>query len=159
MLPISRRVRGQDSSKRRFDTVRKHTLSFRSLISTTLVVLSKDFCHRSADPLLKPRHTSVQMRNNVQRWLSPSNVKDDLHRYQLEYMPGSCDWILEAPQAQDCLNFNHPTTMRVLGRPGSGKTVLASFLINHLVEQIESNVLYFFCKTGDLEKQATTHVL
>ncbi len=99
------------------------------------------------------------MRNNVQRWLSPSNVKDDLHRYQLEYMPGSCDWILEAPQAQDCLNFNHPTTMRVLGRPGSGKTVLASFLINHLVEQIESNVLYFFCKAGDLEKQATTHVL
>lgn len=99
------------------------------------------------------------MRNNVQRWLSPSNVKDDLHRHQLEYMPGSCDWILEAPQAQDCLNSEHSSTMRILGRPGTGKTVLASFLVNHLAEQKGRNVLYFFCKAGETEKRETTHVL
>ena len=99
------------------------------------------------------------MRNNIQRWLSPSNVKDDLHRHQLEYMPGSCDWILEAPQAQDCLHFKHSTTMRILGRPGSGKTILASFLINYMADQCENNVLYFFCKAGETEKQETTHVL
>ena len=99
------------------------------------------------------------MRNNVQRWLSPSNVKDDLHRHQLEYMPGSCDWILEAPQAQDCLNPKHSTTMRILGRPGTGKIILASFLINHLSEQNQKNVLYFFCKAGETEKRETTHIL
>ena len=99
------------------------------------------------------------MRNNVQRWLSPSNVQDDLHRHQLEYMPGSCDWILEAPQAQDCLNSKHSSTMRILGRPGTGKTILASFLVNYLAEQNEKNVLYFFCKAGETGKRETTHVL
>ena len=99
------------------------------------------------------------MRNDIQRWLSPSNVKDDLHRHQLEYMPGSCDWILEAPQAQDCLHSKHSTTMRILGRPGSGKTILASFLINYMTDQCGNNVLYFFCKAGETEKQETTHVL
>lgn len=99
------------------------------------------------------------MRNNVQRCLSPSNVRDDLHRHQLEYMPGSCDWILEAPQAQGCLNSKHSSTMRILGRPGTGKTILASFLVNYLAEQNEKNVLYFFCKVGETEKRETTHVL
>lgn len=74
-------------------------------------------------------------------------------------MPGSCDWILEAPQAQDCLDSERSTTLRILGRPGTGKTVLTSFLINHLAEQNKKNVLYFFCKTGETEKQETTHVL
>lgn len=98
------------------------------------------------------------MRNNVQRWLSPSNVQDDLHKHQLVYMPGSCDWILEAPQAQDCLNSKYTTTMRILGRPGTGKTVLASFLVKYLAEH-NKNVLYFFCKAGETEKRETTHVL
>ena len=69
------------------------------------------------------------MRNNVQRWLSPANVQDDLHNHQLEYMPGSCDWILDAPHVQECLDPKHSITMRILGRPGTGKTVLASFLV------------------------------
>ena len=99
------------------------------------------------------------MRNNAQRWLSPSNVQDDLHRHQLEYMPGSCDWILEAPQAQDCLNAQHSTTMKILGRPGTGKAVLMSFLVSYLAEQSEKHVLYFFCKASDTEKRETTHVL
>ncbi|CAF9918842.1 MAG: hypothetical protein ALECFALPRED_000847 [Alectoria fallacina] len=109
--------------------------------------------------LLEEKTRQVQMQNNVQRWLSPSNVQDDLHRHQLEYMPGSCDWILEAPQARDCLTSKHSTTVRILGRPGTGKTVLASFLVNYLAEQNEKNVLYFFCKAGDTEKREPTHIL
>lgn len=117
------------------------------------------FSQPIAYPLLKLRCYSVQMRNNVQRWLSPSNVQDDLHRHQLEYMPGSCDWVLEAPQAQVCLDSKHSTTMKILGRPGNGKTILMSFLVSHLAQQREENVLYFFCKASDIEKRETTHVL
>ena len=135
------------------------TLSVHLLLQTYLAGLSMVFGRYIAYPLLKLRCRSVQMQNNVQRWLSPSNVQDDLYRHQLECMPGSCDWILEAPQVRDCLNSKRSTTMRILGRPGTGKTVLASFLVNYLAEQNEKNVLYFFCKAGDTEKRETTHIL
>ena len=49
--------------------------------------------------------------------------------------------------------------MRILGRPGTGKTLLASFLVNHLAKQKEKNVIYFFCKAGETEKRETTHIL
>ena len=159
MQQILKRVKERDCSKRRLDKVRKHTLSVHQLLQTYLAGLSLVFGRYIAYPLLKLRRHSVQMQNNVQRWLSPSNVQDDLHRHQLEYMPGSCDWILEAPQARDCLTSKHSTTVRILGRPGTGKTVLASFLVNYLAEQNEKNVLYFFCKAGDTEKREPTHIL
>ena len=129
------------------------------LLSTVQIIPSMAFNQYATYQSMKLRHLSVQVRNNIQRWLSPSNVQDDLHRHQLECMPGSCDWILESPQAQDFFNAKHSTTMRILGRPGSGKTVLTSFLINHLADQNETNVLYFFCKAGETEKQETTHAL
>lgn len=101
---------------------------------------------------------TVQLWNNIQRWLSPSNVQDDLYRYQLEYMPGSCDWILETPQAQTCFSPPSQTSMLIQGRPGTGKTVLTSFLVNHFTEQNWSCVRYFFCKVGDFEKREANRV-
>ena len=101
----------------------------------------------------------VQMRNNIQRWLAPSNVQDDLHRHQLEYMRGSCDWILNGLQTQNGPNSTLPGSLRIQGRPGAGKTVLAAYLVNHLGEQRKENVLYFFCKAGDPEKRESVQVL
>lgn len=97
----------------------------------------------------------TQLRNSVHRWLSPTNVQDDLHRHRLEYMPETCDWFLEAPQAQEFLI--NSAAVRIQGRPGTGKTVFTAFLVNYLAEQKEC-VLYFFCKAGDIEKREATHV-
>lgn len=82
-------------------------------------------------------------------------MQDDLHRHYLDYMPETCDWFLEAPQAQEFLSSS--AAVRIQGRPGTGKTVLAAFLTTYLVEQKEC-VLYFFCNAGDVEKREATHV-
>lgn len=100
-----------------------------------------------------------QMRSNIQRWLSPSNVQDDLHRRSLEYMPGSCDWVWDTSQAQTFFASSISTSMIIQGRPGSGKTYLSSFIIQSLMKREEQVVLYFFCQAGDPEKREITCIL
>jgi len=85
-------------------------------------------------------------------------VQDDLYRHQLAYMPGSCDWVLETPEAETLFGSSCSTSIRFQGRPGTGKTILASFLVNHLKEKKLGCVLYFFCKAGDMDKREATHV-
>lgn len=121
MQQTGKNAREQGSLNRRLHTVRKRTLSVFPPLSRCSMGLAKVFCHHIDDPLPRLRCFSVEMRNNVQRWLCISDVKRDLHRYQLEYMPGSCEWFLGAPQAQDCLSSKHSTTVRLQGRPGTGK--------------------------------------
>ena len=149
MQQTSKRVKEQGSLSRRFDTVRKQTLSVSSPLSTRLMVLAKVCCHHIDYLLLNLRCFSIQIRNNVQRWLSHSNTKDHLHGHQLEYMPRSCEYFLEVLQAQDCLNSKHSTTMRLQGSPGTGKTIWASFLVRYFSDQTYINVLYFFYQAGE----------
>lgn len=102
---------------------------------------------------------TVQIRSDIHRWLSPSNVQDDLRKYQTESMLGSCDWILQTHQFQALINSAKSFTLRVRGRPGAGKTFLATHIISHLTQKLQRVVLYFFCKAGDPEKRKSLHVL
>ncbi|KAF5854728.1 hypothetical protein ETB97_012872, partial [Aspergillus alliaceus] len=60
----------------------------------------------------------------IQQWLSPTGVKDDLFSHQKE----------------------------VGAAPGSGKSTLTAFIIRCLMENANSNILYFFCKGTDKGK-------
>ena len=48
--------------------------------------------------------------------------------------------------------------MMVQGRPGAGKSVLASFIIDHCKDQKNECVLYFFGKAGDTERREVTQL-
>ena len=73
-------------------------------------------------------------------------------------MPGSCDWILTTPQIRRCVILGDSFTLSIQDRPGTGKSVLSSFLIDHLKEQNQACVLYFFCKASDIERRDPTYV-
>ena len=79
-------------------------------------------------------YCTVQLCSDIQRWLSPSRVQDDLYKLQLIYMPRSCDWIFTTPQGQACLSSDSSRTLRVQGRPGTGKVshspILRYFVID-----------------------------
>lgn len=51
-----------------------------------------------------------------------------------QYVPESCDWILTDPGFVQFMNNNskHPTVLHMTGGPGTGKTILSSYLIKHL---------------------------
>lgn len=99
------------------------------------------------------------MRADVQKWLSPANVQDDLYRHQRDCMSGSCDWALEMPSFQAFLSSETSEMLRIGGAPGSGKTTLIAFLISYVTKTTTNDVLYFFCKGTDEKKSRPVQVL
>lgn len=101
----------------------------------------------------------LDIRRDINRWLSPSNVSDDLTKHLSECMEGSCEWLVEDPALQKALTTSAPSATHIFARPGAGKTTAAAFLIRYLAECVAGTVLYFFCKASDAEKRTTLHIL
>jgi ankyrin repeat protein len=74
----------------------------------------------------------------------PAEYKADLPRP----VEGTCCWILGHPQYLDWIAERKPL-LWVTGDPGCGKTILSSYLIQHLTTDSKfkppSNVFFFFC--------------
>ncbi len=96
---------------------------------------------------------------DINRWLSPSNVTDDLTKHLSDYMEGSCQWLITDPALDNVLSGLTASVLHIVARPGAGKTTAAAFLIRHLTESVSGAILYFFCKASDAEKRLTLHVL
>jgi hypothetical protein len=99
------------------------------------------------------------IRRDINRWICPSNVEDELFRRQSEYMPGSCDWIVSDPEFQSLLRSDCQYSLKVQGRPGSGKSIAASFMVQYLQETTKNTVLYFSCDNSDGEKRLSSQIL
>lgn len=102
---------------------------------------------------------SVDICKDINRWLSPSNVTDDLTKHLLDYMEGSCKWLTTDSALENVLAAPEPSVLAILAQPGAGKTTAAAFLIRHLTESVSGAILYFFCKSSDAEKRTTLHIL
>ncbi len=94
------------------------------------------------------RQKLVQMQREVCTWLSAAEdgqeefLEELAERRQLQ----TCDWALENESLRDWLEPDQTKPLIwVTGKPGGGKSVLASFLVQRLHSQEESTVLYFFC--------------
>ncbi|KAI2604392.1 uncharacterized protein GGS25DRAFT_525677 [Hypoxylon fragiforme] len=100
-------------------------------------------------------------RENIQRWLSPATVGDDLQKHLSDYLFRSCDGLLTSPEFQSFVSpgdLKAPQILSLQGLPGSGKTTAAGFIINHLMTK-GFEVLCFFFKANDVEKRSLLHCL
>ncbi|PQE19469.1 Vegetative incompatibility HET-E-1 protein [Rutstroemia sp. NJR-2017a WRK4] len=102
----------------------------------------------------KAREAEEKARNannlaDVQKWLSPAMVHEDLHRLNEDLVAGSCQWAIGTPEAQAFLNSETSAILRIGGDPGSGKSTLAAFFIEQILLSHADDVLYFFCKGTD----------
>jgi hypothetical protein len=102
---------------------------------------------------------TVHFRREIQHWLSPSNVSDDLQKHAEDCMPGSCDWLLASSNLQHFQSSVTPALGRIQGRPGAGKSTAAGFFIRHLQSDRGTTVGYFFCNASESEKRLPVHVL
>ncbi|THX25812.1 hypothetical protein D6D11_10357, partial [Aureobasidium pullulans] len=74
----------------------------------------------------------VKAREEVLRWLSPHNFEHKQNETFKTKHQGTGDWLL---QTEEFSNWEKATTSQLLwchGKPGAGKSVLASHVINHL---------------------------
>ncbi|KAM3072408.1 hypothetical protein ACMFMG_009211 [Clarireedia jacksonii] len=101
---------------------------------------------------LEEQARQASTRAEVQKWLSPANVQDDLQRHNEDLVAGSCGWALETPEAQAFLNSQASSILRIGGDPGAGKSTLTAFFIGHILQNHADDVLYFFCKGTDETK-------
>lgn len=97
------------------------------------------------------------------RWLSPENYEvretwKDLERARDMRQQGTCVWILENPAFQAWKNADSASENCLLwlsAVPGAGKTILGSFIIDHLCSPHRGaiqDVLFFMFKSKDPDK-------
>jgi hypothetical protein len=97
------------------------------------------------------RHETIK---SLKNYLQVSDMlDDDLVNVCESRMPGSCEWI---SNKDDCIKWSDgeeadARTLWIKGRPATGKSVLAGYVVDQLREsgQIYS---YFFFKHGDRSK-------
>ncbi len=70
---------------------------------------------------------------------------DDLDFFAEKRMLGSCEWLLDEPALSDFLQNPQQTHLLwCTGRPGSGKSVFASSVVNHLRDNDAKCAFHFF---------------
>lgn len=106
---------------------------------------------------------SSDRRKEITEWLSPSAY--DIKYYQKDFEaarkmrhPKTCEWILKKAEFTQfsATNLSQEPLLWIHAKPGAGKTVLSSYLIEYYRQQgsthMSNAVLYFFCKNSDEDK-------
>lgn len=84
--------------------------------------------------------------------------QDDLEFFQNRWAAGTCEWILANSSYNEWMDGSDRTSMLWLhALPGSGKSILSSFVIRHL--QKEAICVYHFFRFGDPSKRSLSTCL
>jgi WD40 repeat protein len=102
--------------------------------------------------VLKRRETDYAQ----QQWLNDSlgvddSPDDDYVRVDSFRMPGSCAWIAEKEAYQRWRDSPGPQIYWITAKPGTGKSVLSGYVIEHLKDSGQNCIFYFFMY-GDKSK-------
>lgn len=93
-------------------------------------------------------------------WLKSADVESDHQKLREAQITGSGRWLFANPQFKKWFDPNSPYTPFLLwmnGKPGAGKSVLASMVIEGAraitaTQNAKPKVLYFYCKMDDDER-------
>lgn len=103
----------------------------------------------------------------IVRWLAPIEYEAEYYTEDLEHArklrhPGTCEWIRSQLGFQRWLESTVSSSESLLwihAIPGAGKTILSSFLIDHVAPfgfRPSSTVFYFLFKSIDIDKNSMT---
>lgn len=94
-----------------------------------------------------------------QLFASSQASEDDLAFLRQRWMPGTCEWILSEPTFKLWLEDTSESRIAWLNAPpGSGKSILSAYIINH-VRELGHYCHYFLFKFGDCTKRSATALL
>lgn len=107
------------------------------------------------------RKNQQQYKNSV--WLQYADFEVDSQKLQKAHIPGTSVWFLQGEvylkwqkisPASPAVSF-----LWVQGKPGSGKSVLASQIVRDVYSLDEAVTLYIFCKAGQEDKNTLESIL
>lgn len=84
--------------------------------------------------------------------------EDQLITNESRKLPGSCQWLVQKYTFQKWLNASTSKLFWLRGRPGAGKTLLASHVISHL-QALNLDCCYFFFRYDDDEMGTANSLL
>lgn len=85
--------------------------------------------------------------------------EEDLAAGQAARKPGTCSGFLDHDQVKNWVNSDSSQILWVHAPPGSGKSVLSSFMVDHLLDQCNFCVAYFFFKHNHRQKRSAANML
>ncbi|KAL9039908.1 MAG: hypothetical protein Q9180_002246 [Flavoplaca navasiana] len=87
------------------------------------------------------------------------NHQDDFEFFRKRWTTGTCDWILSHAIFNQWATDQEesPVMLWLHALPGSGKSILSSFIVNHLLEG--SFCVYYFFRFGDQSKCSLSNCL
>lgn len=104
---------------------------------------------------------SDEINEKIQEWLCPTDYHSesaDLQKHLKARTPGTCKWLTERPEFQAWRNDSAKGLLWIEGVPGSGKSVIASTLVEDLSMDGTVPVLFFFFRRV-IETNRTPHSL
>ncbi|KAF5544018.1 vegetatible incompatibility het-E-1 [Fusarium phyllophilum] len=110
----------------------------------------------------RAREKQEKTRSEILRWIRGGEKAEsfdadkDLELRNMSRTEGTCTWIFERQEFKDWRDAKKNSVLWYNGPPGSGKSVLASAVINHLQEQPESEVVHFFYSFRAASKRQET---
>ncbi|KAF3925695.1 Tankyrase-2 [Arthrobotrys entomopaga] len=109
-----------------------------------IVVLDRDDVSDYNEYNILPEPTDIQQ--SVRKWLDPTKYDDNDSEYKKHsstHLAGTGSWLLESEAYLKWYSSQDDGLLWIRGIPGSGKSVFAAQLVNHLKRE-HHPVLYFF---------------
>ncbi|KAG6848395.1 hypothetical protein H0H93_000570 [Arthromyces matolae] len=90
----------------------------------------------------------------VKEWLNAADYKHDYRTAKGLRYQGTCEWILKKPVYTTWESLTSSSFLYIHGIPGAGKTVLSSWIINHLQTTRDGDILlYHYFKDSEANKR------
>ncbi|EGN97887.1 hypothetical protein SERLA73DRAFT_160915 [Serpula lacrymans var. lacrymans S7.3] len=106
---------------------------------------------------------NTQERRELAEWVSPLNFPQKQSNVSETRQKGTGSWVLDDERFKEWKSGD-VKTLWCPGIPGAGKTVLASYIIDHLTQQHKRDndnvaVVYFYCNHKDQSTQTTYNLV
>ncbi|PWW74874.1 NACHT-ANK domain protein transcript variant 3 [Tuber magnatum] len=103
-------------------------------------------------------HSTSQRQADILQFLYTSRYEEHRDRVR-KPVEGTCTWVTKHPRYQEWLVDRRSGLLWLSADPGCGKSVIASFLVNHLRAHTDAIVCFFFFKDDNDEQKSATFAL
>ncbi|KAF8495948.1 hypothetical protein F5888DRAFT_512217 [Russula emetica] len=120
------------------------------------------------DDRMKDVHDGVdqmkgnQLRQDLRRWLSPPDPSTNHNIACNAHHEGTATWFFRGSIYQDWKSTSSEPLLWIYGKPGSGKTILCSSIIQDMkvmCDAGQASMAYFYFDFRDIDKQHWRHLI